>query len=142
MQPSIIDFETRIVFDTNVLISTFVFPGFSAKVYDFCVLYADLYTSEWILSELDEKMENKFKYHAERRQRISQAIRERHVVVDPTNRLPTDSVDPDDNNVLRAALFINANLLITNDEKHLLPLKRIGNTEIISPRAFYEQYIA
>ncbi|MEZ0487245.1 hypothetical protein [Fibrella aquatica] len=58
------------------------------------------------------------------------------------NQLPTDSVDPDDNNVLRVALFVNANFLITGDEKHLLPLKRIGNTEIISPRAFYEQYIA
>lgn len=142
MLPSDIDIETRVVLDTNILISTFVFPGFSARVYDFCAIYADLYTSEWILSELDEKMENKFKYNHERRQRISQTIRERHTVVYPTNQLPTDSVDPDDNNVLQAALFVDANFLITGDEKHLLPLKKVGNTEIVSPRDFYDRYIA
>ena len=47
--------STRVVFDTNVLISTFVFPGFAANVYDHCALHFELYTSEWILSEFDKK---------------------------------------------------------------------------------------
>ena len=87
-------------------------------------------------------MRDKFSYTPELRNRIIDTIRERHIVVFPTNDLPTESRDPDDNNVLQIALFINANFLITGDAKHLLPLKKVANTVIISPRAFYEQYIA
>lgn len=115
--------STRIVFDTNVLISAFVFSGFAAAVYDHCALHFELYTSEWILSELDEKMERKFGYSTERRASIIQTIRERHIVVAPTNILLSNSIDPDDNNVLQAALFIEANFLITGDAKHLQILK-------------------
>ncbi len=133
---------TSIVFDTNILISTFVFPGFAAQVYDHCALYYDLYTSDWILNEFDEKLEYKFRYLPERRERIIETIRERHIVTFPTNGLPRDSPDPDDNYVLQVALFVKANFLITGDEKHLLALKQVGTTEIISPREFYERYIA
>lgn len=134
--------STSIVFDTNVLISTFVFPGFAANVYDHCALHFELYTSEWILSEFDEKMEHKFGYLLERRNRIINTIRERHTVIFPINNLPANSSDPDDNNVLRVALFVEANFLITGDEKHLLILERVETTEIISPRTFFDQYIA
>ena len=133
--------STRLVFDTNVLISTFVFPGFAAKVYDYCALHVELYTSEWILSEFDEKMEQKFGYLPERRNRILETIRERHLVTMPVNDLPTDSRDPDDNNILQIALFINANFLITGD-RDLLDLTKIGNTEIINPKTFFERYMA
>ena len=46
---------TSIIFDTNVLISTFVSPGFAANVYDFCALHLELFTSEWILIGLSQK---------------------------------------------------------------------------------------
>ncbi|QMW01365.1 putative toxin-antitoxin system toxin component, PIN family [Spirosoma foliorum] len=132
----------RIVFDTNVLISALVFSGFAEDVYDHCALHFELYTSEWILSEFDEKMERKFGYSPERRKRIIETVRERHIVITPTNDMPVNSSDPNDNNVLRAALFIEAHFLITGDAKHLQILKRVGNTEIISPRMFSDRYIA
>ncbi len=134
--------STSIIFDTNVLISTFVFPGFAADVYNYCALHFELFTSEWILSEFNEKMKEKFGYSPERRDRIIETIRERHIVVSPTNNLPTNSSDPDDNNVLRVTLFINAHFLITGDAQHLLPLKQVGETTIISPRDFYNRFIA
>lgn len=133
---------TSIIFDTNVLISTFVYPGFSVAVYDYCAIHFDLYTSEWIINEFDEKMATKFNYSSERRKRIVDVIRERHTVVEPLNELPTDSRDPDDNYILQVALFVRASFLITGDEKHLLVLEKIGYTEIISPRAFFNRYIA
>ncbi|MBD2756116.1 putative toxin-antitoxin system toxin component, PIN family [Spirosoma validum] len=133
--------STSVVFDTNVLISTFVFSGFAAEVYNHCALFFELYTSEWILSEFDEKMDHKFRYLLEQRKRIISAIRERHIVVAPTNDLPTDSRDPDDNNVLQVALFIKANFLITGD-RDLLDLEIIDNTEIVSPRIFFERFMS
>ena len=132
--------STSVLFDTNVLISTFVFPGFAAEVYNYCALFFELYTSEWILSEFDEKMEHKFGYLPERRNHIIDTIRERHIVILPTNDLPTNSRDPDDNNVLQAALFINADFLITGD-RDLLDLERVNTTEIISPKLFFERYV-
>ncbi|GAB3498855.1 putative toxin-antitoxin system toxin component, PIN family [Spirosoma knui] len=133
--------STSLVFDTNVLISTFVFPGFAADVYDHCALHFELYTSEWILSEFNEKLEYKFGYSSERRNRIISTIQDRHIMITPTNELPTASADPDDNHVLRAALFVKADFLITGDKEHLLPLKRVETTEIVSPREFHERYM-
>jgi len=130
----------RVVFDTNVLISTFVFPGFAAKVYDYCALYFELYTSDWILNEFAEKLEHKFGCSHELRTLIIDTICERHIVANPTNKLPTDSRDPDDNNILRVALFVDANFIITGDQD-LLDLQRIANTEIISPKLFFERYM-
>jgi len=31
--------EHKVVIDTNVLISTFVFKGFAAKVFEYCAVY-------------------------------------------------------------------------------------------------------
>lgn len=132
--------STSVVFDTNVLISTFVFPGFAAGVYDFCAIHFELYTSEWIVNEFDRKLEEKFGYSPERRSQIIDVIRERHTVVVPTNEMPTDCRDADDNNVLQASLFINADFLVTGD-RDLLDLNRVGTTTIISPKAFSELYI-
>jgi hypothetical protein len=133
--------STRIVFDTNILISTFVFPGFAAKVYDHCALHFGLYTSEWILSEFNKKMEQKFRYKPEQRKQIIDTIRERHIVAFPTNDLPTNSRDPDDNNVLQVALFVEADFIITGDQD-LLDLGKVNNTEIVNPKAFFERYMA
>ena len=133
--------STSIIFDTNVLISTFVYPGFAAKIYDHCALYFELYTSEWILSEFDGKMEDKFRYSPERRRRIIETIRERHIITSPTNDLPTDCRDPDANNVLQVALFIKTDFIITGD-RDLLDLGAIGKTEIINPKTFFERYVA
>jgi uncharacterized protein len=68
-------------------------------------------------------------------------IRERHEVILPTNELPINSVDPDDNYVLQAALFANADFLITGDEKHLVVLKQVAATEIITPRTFRDRFM-
>ena len=133
--------STRVVFDTNVLISTFVFPGFAVDVYNHCALHVELYTSEWVLSEFDEKMEHKFRYLPERRSRIIDTIRERHTVTLPTNDLPTNSRDPDDNNILQVALFVEADFIVTGD-RDLLDLGKVNNTEIINPKTFFERYIA
>ncbi|GAB3552708.1 putative toxin-antitoxin system toxin component, PIN family [Spirosoma fluminis] len=134
--PSRLSASTALIFDTNVLVSTFVFPGFAADVYDHCALRFELYTSAWLLNEFNEKLEYKFGYSSERRNRIIETIKERHNIIAPTNDIPTASVDPDDNHVLRAALFVKADFLITGDKEHLLPLKRVETTEIVSPREF------
>lgn len=132
---------TSIVFDTNVFISTFVFPGFSAKVHDFCAVNFKLFTSEWILDELTTKLElPKFRCPAERRSAVIHTIRMRHKVVLATNELPVACRDADDNHILQLAEFVRADFIITGDAD-LLDMLKFGETEIVSPRVFYERYI-
>jgi uncharacterized protein len=133
---------TSIVFDTNVLISAFVFKKFAGDVYQYCAERYSLYTSEWILAELSRKLASpKFKIPPVLQDAILLQVRADATVLYPTNALPTNSRDLDDNPILQVALFINADFLITGDDD-LLELTRIDMVEIIRPRKFFEQYIA
>lgn len=46
--------------------------------------------------------------------------------------------DPTDSVVLEAALAGRADAIVTGDRHHLLPLKRIRDIPIMTPRAFLE----
>lgn len=130
----------RILFDTNVLISAFVFKGFSAKVYDHCALLHEMLTSYWILDELREKLMYKFNFSEAEVNVVLELITERTETFTPVNALPDILSDKDDNNVLRAAEFAKVDYLITGD-KELLNLQSFGNFKIISPRAFHDMFL-
>ena len=135
--------STRVVFDTNVLISAFVYKKSAGQVYQYCAERYVLYTTEWVLNELRSVLSrDKFRLPVALQNEIIGQIRTDALLAFPTNNLPANSSDPDDNNVLQAALFVKANFLITGDEKHLLILERVEATEIISPRTFFDRYIA
>lgn len=52
------------------------------------------------------------------------------------------SSDKNDNRYLACALDGEADYLVTGDKKHLLPLKKIGKTQIISPKEFVKAFRA
>ncbi|NDU93876.1 putative toxin-antitoxin system toxin component, PIN family [Spirosoma terrae] len=133
--------STAIVFDTNVLLSAFIFRKFAGDVYQYCAERYLLYSSEWMLAELSEKLESKkFRLPLTLQETILVQVREDVQLVYPTNEMPNYSRDPDDNNVLRLALFIKANFIITGD-RDLLDLGQVEKTEIISPKLFFERYM-
>ncbi len=131
----------KIVFDTNVLLSAFLFRGFSAKVYDVCSVKFELFTSEWILAELKEKLIEKFGIPNEKASEIRSIIIAKSSIKLPTNKLPVICRDSDDNNILQLSDFINANYIITGDND-LLILKNYKNAIIITPRKFFEMFFA
>lgn len=101
--------STKVVFDTNVLISAFIFKKFSGEIYNYCAERYTLYTSQWILDELTEKLTSKkFKLPVSLQEKILSQVNNDARIVYPTNDLPTNSRDPDDNNVLQITLFVNA----------------------------------
>ncbi|GAB3979371.1 hypothetical protein GCM10028806_44560 [Spirosoma terrae] len=94
-----------------------------------------------MLAELSEKLESKkFRLPLTLQETILVQVREDVQLVYPTNEMPNYSRDPDDNNVLRLALFIKANFIITGD-RDLLDLGQVEKTEIISPKLFFERYM-
>ncbi|MBC3788622.1 putative toxin-antitoxin system toxin component, PIN family [Spirosoma utsteinense] len=134
--------STVVVFDTNVLLSAFIFKKSPGEVYQYCAERYTLYTSEWLLNELARVLRrDKFKLPLALQNAILAQVRSDAQLVLPTNDFPADSRDPDDNHVLQAALFVQADFIITGD-RDLLDLGQVGGVTITNPASFYERYIA
>ena len=130
----------KIVLDTNVLISAFLFKGLSASVYDYCVSHTEVHLSVWIMNEFLEKLDEKFSIDSATRKAIAGVIEERVTISEPTVPLPAVCRDKDDNHVLRIAESISADFIITGD-KDLLVLKEYKHIKMVTPRKFSDTII-
>ena len=130
----------KIVFDTNVLLSALLFPGFSTKVFDFCVTQFNLISSDWLLEELEEKLVKKFKLSDTQVESYLGLLKERIAIVHPFNELPDACRDADDNHVLQVADYMKVDCIITGDGD-LLVLEYYNQIQILSPRQFYNPYM-
>ena len=127
----------KILLDTNVLIAALISRGICHELLEYCVLRHTLFTSEFILSETQEKLIEKFAYSAELAAEVETVLRLRMKVV-KASRLETPACrDPDDDNILAAALSGHCDCIITGD-KDLLVMKQYEGVEIFSPRDFLE----
>ncbi len=127
----------RIVLDTNVLISAIISNGRSAEVLDYCIVNHTVMTSDYILEELREKLTDKFDYTADEAMAACNVIRRQSTVV-KAGTLPTRvSRDPDDDNILAAAVEGQTDFIVTGD-KDLLVLKEYQGIPILTPRAFQD----
>ena len=121
--------------DTNVYISSLVFKGKSREVYDYCIETADVYTSDFIMKELGEKLNLKFDYPKASARSLIKSILSVVEKTQPHTKLPNICRDKDDNYVLQLCESVRADYLITGD-KDLLILKNFKQTEILSPAEF------
>ncbi len=129
---------SRVVLDTNVYISAFMFGGLPGSLLDLAFLKSfTLITSPALLDELDEKLQGKFEvsrgdaaYLLARLQAIAQVVRPRRV-------LNIIAEDPDDNRVLECAVQGRADVIVTGD-RHLLKLKSYQTISILTVRQFLD----
>lgn len=131
----------RIVLDTNVLISAFLFPGGAPEaVFRLAVEgKIELVTSTVLLTEFGRVLTQKFGHEpaaaSERVKRI--------VAVATITRPDTDvrvvADDPDDDRVLEAALASDAAAIVSGD-KHLLRLGTWRGIRVLTPGAFIEEF--
>lgn len=125
----------NIVFDTNVLVAALIARGVCHELLEHCVLRHVLFTSEFILDETQEKLAEKFGYPAELAAEVVSVLRSRMTVVPPSKLESQVCRDPDDDNVLAAAVSGNCDCIITGD-KDLLVLEQYEGVDIFSPRGF------
>ena len=125
----------KIVLDTNVLIAALIARGVCHDLLEHCVLRHALFTSEFILEETHEKLIEKFGYTAELAAETVSVLRSRMKVVTPSELETQVCRDPDDDNILAAAVSGNCDCIITGD-KDLLVLKAYEGIDIFSPRDF------
>ena len=112
----------RILLDTNVLIAALIARGVCHQLLEHCVRNHELVTSEFILNELREKLVEKFNYSAQVADEVIGLLRSRMEVALATVLDAPVCRDPDDDNVLAAALAGDCAAIVTGDND-LLVLK-------------------
>ena len=128
----------RVVADTNVYISGFVFGGRISEVLELAQEgKIVLFVSEPILNELEAVLRRKFQWPEEQRRRaLGNVLQFTHLIL-PEISLSAVPEDPADNRILECAVEAEADVLVTGD-RHLLKLKRFGGIQIVSPALFLD----
>jgi uncharacterized protein len=127
----------KVVLDTNVLVSTLIFPGgLPEQIYGLALEgEIDLVTSSPLLVELARVLAVKFGWARSRIDRALTQVLRVADLVEPTATINEVRADPADNRVLEAAAEGKADVIVSGD-RHLLRLKAWRSISIESPAAF------
>ena len=126
----------KVVLDTNVLISAFISHGVCNELLEYCALNHEIILSEFILGELEEKLTGKFGFSKHEINSVIRILKSRCTIVQ-TEVLPFPvSRDPDDDNIIAAAIAGLCDCIVTGD-KDLLVLNQVSGIQIIPPNRFW-----
>jgi len=130
----------KVVCDTNVLLSGFLFGGHCREI----ILRVsegkdDGFISSSLLAELEGVLVRpKFGLEAAHIAGIIDLVRQTFLLVTPVESVKVLEKDPDDDAVLEAALAAGAEVVISGDS-HLLDLKEFRGVRIVSPASFLDE---
>ncbi|HLB62677.1 MAG TPA: putative toxin-antitoxin system toxin component, PIN family [Actinomycetota bacterium] len=113
----------RVVLDTNILISAFVFPGGTPEfVYRAAIQgRIELVTSPTLLAEFGRVLSEKFGWDRSLVEEAVGQVARIGTIVRPRRRIAMITVDPDDDRVLEAAMAGHAEVIVSGD-RHLTRL--------------------
>ena len=122
----------RVVLDTNVIIAAALYPSHTpGRVFSLCLTGAvQNFTSQAICTEVEDVV-----YRNDLAMLFPMYLAHSVLIVPTIN--VTLCADPDDDMFLECALAANAQFLISGDAK-VLAIGILGNTRILSPKAFLE----
>ncbi len=121
----------RVVFDTNILVSAFIFPGGAPETVYRAALEGRiaLVTSAPLLAELGRVLVEKFGWESGMAEEVVAQVIRIGLVVEPTERVHEIAADPADDRVLEAAVAANADAIVSGD-RHLTRLKSLRGIPI------------
>lgn len=128
----------RILVDTNLLVSAVISAGPPRELLDVARDGVfELCTSEVLLAELldviaRDKFANRLAQAGLNPQDIVNDLRALAVVVSPMKVVRVVPTDPDDDNVLAAALAAAADLIASGDKRDLLPMQSYEGIPIVT----------
>ncbi len=127
----------RVVLDTNVYISAILFGGKPERIRK---LFRDgeieVLVSEAIISEIAEVLRRKFNWASWRISQVIDEIREATTLVIPLCNVSLIEADETDNRILECALEGSAQYIVSGDKRHLLPLAKYKEINILTPDEF------
>lgn len=130
----------KVVYDTNIYISgIFWSKGNPRKT----LLLAEaktvlVYTSLFILQELDKVLLVDFKLSKEEADEIIKHILTYTTVIEPAKNIDVIKTHSPDNIILGCAIGARANYIVSGD-KHLLDLGEYEGIKILTPKGFLEE---
>ncbi len=103
----------------------------------------ELHASSFILGEVDRVLREKFGWEEDRVERaVAQIRRVAGEIYEPPESVDVIEEDPTDNRILECALAAGAELVVTGDKKHLLPLDSFRGVSIVGLRDFLATFSA
>lgn len=130
----------RIVLDSNVIISAFLFGGPPARVIEYILAGSvRCFVSVPILDEVRDVLRRpKFGLSSDQALTLSEELHDLCQMVTPLTAVRDVHADPDDNAVLECALASNADTIVSGDA-HLLDLGVWRGIRILSPAQFIRE---
>jgi putative PIN family toxin of toxin-antitoxin system len=131
----------RVVLETNILVSAFIFPGGPPEAAYRLVLEGrvELVTSRPLLVELGRVLTEKFGWESTRPDEVVAQIARVGHVVRPTETVSEVAADPSDDRVLEAAAEGGAEVIVSGD-RHLLRLGTWRSVRVESAAKFLMQF--
>lgn len=129
----------RLVLDTNVVASAVLWVGVPRQLLQAArEKRISLFTSIPLLAELTDilvrsKFEKKLAASGLSIEQIVDRYAELAAVVQPAAIAPTVLDDPEDDQVLACAVAARADLIVSGDRRHVLPLGSFEGVSIVSP---------
>jgi putative PIN family toxin of toxin-antitoxin system len=133
----------KVILDTNVLISAYVFPGGRPEAVYRLALEGrlEIGTSRTLLAEFGRVLGQKFGWIPDRVEAAVAQMTRIAGVVEPSEAVHVVRADPADDRVLEAARAFDAAVIVSGD-RHLLDLGTWSESEIISPAEFIVRWDA
>lgn len=130
---------TRVVLDTNILISAIVFGGKPRKVLESVIKEEiQLILTEDIIKEMKRVLVGKkFQYPDEITDLIIRELEALAEIVKPKERIRLIEKDPEDNRVLECAQESQADYIVSGDA-HLLELEKFEGSKIVTAEEILE----
>lgn len=127
----------RVVLDTNILISAFVFPGGTPEAVYRLALEGriSMITSPTLLAEFARVLSDKFGWNTRMVEGAVTQVARIGEVVRPIERLTVIAEDPSDDRVLEVAVAADAAVIVSGD-RHLLRLGMWHNIRIEKAASF------
>lgn len=125
---------SRVVLDSNVIISGFLFGGPPASIIELAVRnLISCFTSLPILDEVRDVLQRpKFGLSPDQALSLIEELHELCVIVSPNHHIRAVEADPDDNAILECAAAADADTIISGDS-HLLELGQWKRIRILCP---------
>jgi putative PIN family toxin of toxin-antitoxin system len=128
----------KLVLDSNVIIAAFAVRGLCQAVFEYCLESHEVVLCESIIAEVRKNLREKVKVAVPIVTEIEAYLRESAIVENPDSVDSEIFEDESDLPVLGVAHATDSSYIITGDGA-LLALKKYGNTDIISPREFWDR---
>lgn len=122
--------------DTNVVVAAFASRGLCAEIFEVCLSEHTVILSEYILSEIKEKLTEKIKIPKSIVKNIIAYLRDTAEIVVPMKLDESVCRDRDDDSIIGTALSGEARFIITGDDD-LLSLESYRGVNMLTPRDFW-----